>query len=799
MAKRKKNKGQNPDVPEQGAKNKGAKGNSESKDGAAKQNAGKSPWERGKARQEEASGTGGAGTKATASTGGRAQSRQEKRSKNNKSAQAKPAKQAKQARPRIASRSELKEDYIFSMSRAPRLDENTPMHWIQFIPAILFSAVVIMLVRQYGYARDMSQYYWSAESTPPAAGVNNLVEFFSHYKVEMIGWSILFMGLMLAYRVIVQQFAVKRSHYYWPMLGYILFVLLSFFFASDRDVAWNGWNDRFEGTAVILCYFIAVFFIMNSVNSERNIKFILYPIAAVTVVLSALGLTQATGHDFFQSTLGQKLIVPNKMNVDGDYMWDLIDQAAAQGEQYLKFTFQNNEIYQTVYNINYVSFYLTLLMPVFAMLFIWSKGPVRKAIWGVIFGLTVFNFFGAASSGGMLGMGIVLVFVVLILRKKLLQWWRPLLVILVIVVAVGALDIALVNHNGKGVKWTDELRFSIGVTLASGQEETDSLVRGPGNTEGAQDTEVSGAATAEVPDEPSKPLSHLDWLSNKDNSLTFSVDGNEATMSEFEDGSIKVLDNQGAELDLTQTEGSQEVLINDSRFANVYFQAQTDEDGTQFLALRIRGEEVRSWPFILGGEDRSTLLFRNDLKKDLALENIPHIGFENNPGFGNGRGYIWSASLPLIKDTFIIGHGADTYCIEFPHKDYVGKYNAGWNVNMIVDKPHNMYIATAINTGVTSLIALFVLFLMYIVQSVRLYWRREFTTFAEYAGAGIFFGISGFIVSGFVDDSTVSVMPMFYGLLATGIAINMMLRKRYGDEKKTESKGGEAEGGKEAA
>jgi hypothetical protein len=40
------------------------------------------------------------------------------------------------------------------------------------------------------------------------------------------------------------------------------------------------------------------------------------------------------------------------------------------------------------------------------------------------------------------------------------------------------------------------------------------------------------------------------------------------------------------------------------------------------------------------------------------------------------------------------------------------------------------------------------------------------------------FGISGFLVSGLVDDSTVSTMPMFYGLLGTGIAINMMLKRQ---------------------
>jgi H+/Cl- antiporter ClcA len=61
------------------------------------------------------------------------------------------------------------------------------------------------------------------------------------------------------------------------------------------------------------------------------------------------------------------------------------------------------------------------------------------------------------------------------------------------------------------------------------------------------------------------------------------------------------------------------------------------------------------------------------------------------------------------------------------------------------------------------------------VQSFRIYYRAEYTDFLTYAGAGIFFGICGFLVAGLFNDSTVSVMPMFYGLLGTGIVINRML------------------------
>jgi hypothetical protein len=87
-----------------------------------------------------------------------------------------------------------------------------------------------------------------------------------------------------------------------------------------------------------------------------------------------------------------------------------------------------------------------------------------------------------------------------------------------------------------------------------------------------------------------------------------------------------------------------------------------------------------------------------------------------------------------------------------------------------------MYFGAFIGTGGISVLTLLVLWGIYIVQSFIIYRKQNYTGFLSYAGAGIFLGICGFLVSGFVDDSSVSVMPMFYGLLGTGIAINIMLK-----------------------
>jgi O-antigen ligase len=135
----------------------------------------------------------------------------------------------------------------------------------------------------------------------------------------------------------------------------------------------------------------------------------------------------------------------------------------------------------------------------------------------------------------------------------------------------------------------------------------------------------------------------------------------------------------------------------------------------------------------------------------------------------------------MIKDTILLGHGADTFCLYFPHSDYVGKYNSGSfskNINIVVDKPHDLYFGYIIGTGLVSLIALLTLWFSYVVQSFRLYVKNDDSDFTTFAGLGIFLGICGFLVAALVNDSSVSVTPMFYGLLGTGIAINIMIKQR---------------------
>lgn len=162
--------------------------------------------------------------------------------------------------------------------------------------------------------------------------------------------------------------------------------------------------------------------------------------------------------------------------------------------------------------------------------------------------------------------------------------------------------------------------------------------------------------------------------------------------------------------------------------------------------------------------------------KVYEAQNIPSWGFENREQIGSGRGYIWSRTIPMLKDTVVVGHGPDTYTIYFPQHDFVGKFKYLLSGDIIVDKPHNMYLQTAVNTGILSLIALFVLFIGYIISSIGLYRKSEYDNFYAVAGFAIFVALLGYMGTGFFNDSIVSVAPVFWGLLGMGIACNSLQR-----------------------
>ena len=136
----------------------------------------------------------------------------------------------------------------------------------------------------------------------------------------------------------------------------------------------------------------------------------------------------------------------------------------------------------------------------------------------------------------------------------------------------------------------------------------------------------------------------------------------------------------------------------------------------------------------------------------------------------------------MLFDHLIIGTGPDTYFAEFPQGDYLAKLYSYGTAQMLVDKPHNLYLQIGIQQGGIALIAFLAMMGAYLVDSFRLYALRKEYSAQDAVGAALALAMIGYLGAGFFNDSIVSVAPIFWALFGVGIAANWLNKKQRNSE-----------------
>ena len=189
----------------------------------------------------------------------------------------------------------------------------------------------------------------------------------------------------------------------------------------------------------------------------------------------------------------------------------------------------------------------------------------------------------------------------------------------------------------------------------------------------------------------------------------------------------------------------------------------------------------------------------------VLLEEIPQPavkGLENIYSFGTGRGYIWAQTLPVLRDSTIFGGGNGTFAFRFRQNEIVGLLNTHGSCKYVIDRPHNWYLQIACSDGIPALVAVLVLFVSYVFgffgKFGRLYiWgykrsdknkdqNSEQTKSKskdmgnvniELLDIGLFFGLVGFMLCGFINDSCITVNPLFWLLLGWAVSRQATIKK----------------------
>lgn len=159
----------------------------------------------------------------------------------------------------------------------------------------------------------------------------------------------------------------------------------------------------------------------------------------------------------------------------------------------------------------------------------------------------------------------------------------------------------------------------------------------------------------------------------------------------------------------------------------------------------------------------------DDLEQAKALWN-------SHGSFLSGRGYLWSRTLPLLLEHPLLGSGPDSFLLVFPQDDYVARSNLGHSFfTQLLTNAHNLYLQTAVQTGIPALLCFLGFVFHYLKRSWKLYYGKRPDSDLERMGSGIFLGVAAYLICGLTFASSVCTTPFFWMLLGCGIAVNQKI------------------------
>ncbi len=589
---------------------------------------------------------------------------------------------------------------------------------VLLMPLLLIAGLVplITYAKYIDLTGSMQSFYWT--------GQNIYLDFFSYWKSRWFIFMVITALVIYLILYFLKKLPFKKEYrYYIPLCIYTFFVLLSTIFAVDTKTALSGFVDLYQGIWVLFSYALLTFLTINYVNGERDIKLFLHIFIFLIAIEGIIGVGQYFGFDIFNSKIGNYLILPGDIKVNGG----------------LSFKFGEHTIYGTLFNTNFVGSFTTLMLPMAAAFLVSAKNIKNRIFASVVMLLCTFIWIGCNSRAGYVGVVVIVLLSLLLFRKYVFKHWK----ISLSVFAVGIISLFVLNtiSDGKVVNQISRLNiFKEMNEIKLANESIDKHI--VDNIEVGQDYVTISSNLQDIK------------IKVKDKQLLFSDEnGNDLSYSKDESGAL---------------------IISSNSSENYYkIAASEGYPGFNVDMLKIPNGTLR---FFIGEDEIKVI----NSGGRLSLPDNPSTfkAFDGIETFASNRGYIWGRTIPLMTKYAFIGAGPDNFAYVFPQDDYVGKINAYQQSYIVVDKPHNMYLQIAINTGLISLLSLLTLWGIYIVSSLKLYWNMNYDSIDKLVGVACMLGVIGYLVAGIFNDQIVSVAPLFWMILGIGISVNSRLKSK---------------------
>lgn len=580
------------------------------------------------------------------------------------------------------------------------------------LPVLFVIGILPLITRLIVYESGLSKYSWFSDN-------DITTDFFSYYKsysfliIAIVCTAILFF-LFLLYRTDWKDIRV-----YVPLGIYSIASILSTVFSVDTHSSLVGGAGRFENLFVLLGYIILSIYTYQIVKKKEDFEVIIKVLVISICILSIIGFFQMIGQDIFRFELIQKIIIPS------DYWSDYLGE--------IKSHLSSNAVSLTLFNPNYASVYIAMVIPFFIVLAIIAEGTKERVIYLTMIGFMLILLYMTYSRTGLVSLFASLFILGCFYRRHLKNIWKQLLLIVVVSLCIltgldSFSDFTFISKIAATFKSFDMKQFNYNLEEILTQE--DNI-----------------------------------YIRYKGEELYVSFKDNDDTVGEL-------YFSNGTGDDISHFYNNDDKILVLEPFDILQFKVEKISD-ISYIVAKINN---RIWRFSY--DEEIGYQYFNDLGKYDSLKPIQSFGFDNYQNIASGRGYIWSRSLPLLKNNLFLGSGPDTFPLIYPQWDYVGKANNCKTPYTLIEKPHNMYLSIALQTGLVSLMAIVFFFFAYIIKSIRLYKKCKLDNYVESIGLGCLVACISYMVSGLFNDSAIQTSPIFWVFLGLGMAANHMIEKK---------------------
>lgn len=581
------------------------------------------------------------------------------------------------------------------------------------IPLLFIIGLLPLIMRAHIFENTLAQYTWFTIIHDP------LADFYLFYKQWIL---VILGGIMLLTIILNACVDIKRLKFrklFIPIIVYAVMSVISSASSKYSEYAKSGMYDSFENIFAVLAYCIIIYYAYTYISSESELKIVLKALIVGIILLSIIGISQILSHDLLDTDFMQRIYL-------GKDLYAKRDEITKQ--------FANRQVTFTLFNPNYAGVYASMMVPFLTALLYLSKTKWKSALYGVLLVVMAACLVGTRSKTGLLVTVVSMILLAVFLRKELKKKWY--FTIIGIVGGVGLFMAAVIPKSPF---------YCLDLKQVFANKETQAYP--------------------------------LEDIYGDEENIYVKYQGNTVKYQIFAEGTecyaIIASDEEGSAIQDLIRDDSGVYYTNDPRFVNIKVYPYVAQEKSLIIGVYV---DDTIWNFSKQYADSSVYQFINDQGKPDEIRKEETAIFTNHETFATNRGYIWARTIPMLKDTLIKGVGVNLFGFSFPDNDYITRTQLGMR-NECVTKPHSWYLQMGTESGVIALICMLIFYGIYFVSSCKIYFNNSFEHFSSCFGVAIFLATTAYMLMGFTNDSSITVAPVFWTLLGTGIAINFKFHK----------------------